>query len=310
VNTSELARLLLGEPVDGSPAAPVTPHTFPLPEALLRRDSSLWAAWTSWRGNPERPESVTALRIALDEALRRDDLLRQVALEAASPAAEPPSPPAAFGLPPRLPHRTRWFAAAAAVAIIVTAASVTAAITGSSGQGTHEVSHTFYIPNTEDAGAVRARVSMTIVGATSHPRCGTQGATGIVYPLTLTVHNGDTVGWQSDADRASRPGLDLALARAVNGPFIGGDYEHDPFIVVDRNCRPYSVINRDFMEIPAGGDATIHLEVQASHDYRPQDLEVAVILWANVVDKGIDASAAWAVGLDGTDLPAPPATPQ
>ncbi|WP_055588314.1 hypothetical protein [Peterkaempfera griseoplana] len=76
-----------------------------LPDSAAQRHTTLVEAWQSWQELPRRPERVSALRTALDEALSRDGELRAWACAVTAPLTAPaeaaPSEPAA---PPDGPH--------------------------------------------------------------------------------------------------------------------------------------------------------------------------------------------------------------
>lgn len=313
MDTSDLARRLLGL----SPTASGTPRpsrTFPLPEEALSRDPALRAAWISWREHPGRPESVTAFRVALEEALTRDGELRRLALAATAPPAVPTPPPAPPSRPPlpqpsalpgppsrRRPRRTVVLVAGGALVAAATATAL--AVTGGpSGGGDRTLHHAFDLAGTTHSDAVHADLALTVGRADPHPACGTLGADSAVYPVTLTLRNLDARGWTDADDRATRPGLHLALAGTDRDDIPSADGS-DPFAVTDRGCRAFSDVSFDFTDIPAHAGATLHLEVRAPRSVPARQLEVIALLQADKsVEPATDETGAWEVRLDGTEM--------
>ncbi|RKN43081.1 hypothetical protein [Streptomyces hoynatensis] len=333
MDASDLARRLLGPAL----TANGTPRAFPLPKEALGRDPALRAAWASWQECPGRPESVTAFRVALEEALSRDEELRRLALAATAPPTPPSRPPAPPPRPPLPPpsaslpppsaptppgppswrrasrpdrpgrpgraSRARRAAVLAAAGALLAAAATALAMTGGSpaGGGDRTLHHTFDIAGTTDSDAVHADMSLTIGPADPHPACGTPGADSAVYPVTVSLHNLDAQGWTDADDRATWPGLQLALAGTDRDTLPSAD-DSDPFAVADRGCRAFGDVSAELTDLPAYGSAALHLEVRAPRSVPARQMEIIALLQADgSVEPTTDDIGVWEVRLDGTE---------
>jgi WD40-like Beta Propeller Repeat len=202
MNTAELADQLLTVLTAVSQVQP------PIPQPSLDRNPSLRHAWFACLETPRLPERRLALRIALDEALARDEELRDWARAvtersvdtngAPAPAISTNPPLTATSVRRRRPRAVLVGAAGVAAAALV-AAGILGAATGSDTSRTASVSHA--------KASVARKTSPRGGGFTGHlviiASC--DGSTGSHNAIRLTGY--DPVSWDERVSEAfSIPG--------------------------------------------------------------------------------------------------------